>query len=332
MGYLPSEVRRAIMARRRETLDARRQTRVWLATCDLRTTRSHSTTSAVPPAASILAVAAAEKAWACTVRARSTSPSARTLTRPWCLIEPALAQFVGIDHRPGREPVERLEVDDRKGFLVRIAEALELGDPHRHRRLTALEAGPQRVASLEALGAAAGGLPALAAGPASDPDRLLLRPGAGFKSCSWKLVTHLRSSSLFFASAVFPTSVFPFGLPPPSRDCPLRHLDQMADSMDHAPNRGVIGQARRSNASCRGRAFDGLAGLGLLADQRTAQGHLDRCLFPLWSPRPRILGSPNRSEPAAPRCCDRRPADREERSPPAACPATPPPARGAAAR
>src|SRR5690606_15350976 len=49
---------------------------------DFRHGSQPSISSAVPPAASIFSLAWAEKAWALTVRARSTSPSARTLTRP----------------------------------------------------------------------------------------------------------------------------------------------------------------------------------------------------------------------------------------------------------
>ena len=64
----------------------------------------------------------------------------------------------------------------------RVVEALQLRDPHVQRHLAALEADRDRAAGLLALGAAAGGLAALAADAAADPLRRRFDPGAGFSS------------------------------------------------------------------------------------------------------------------------------------------------------
>src|SRR5690606_543542 len=62
----------------------------------VRPDEGHPITSAVPPAASIFAIADAENLWALTVRARSMSPSARTLTRPRWRIMPRSRRLSGV--------------------------------------------------------------------------------------------------------------------------------------------------------------------------------------------------------------------------------------------
>src|SRR5690554_7088379 len=74
----------------------------------------------------------------------------------------------------GVEDVERTDVDECEGLLVRIAEPLELGETHGEWRLTALEPGPQRVAGQQALGPAPGLGATTGAGPATDANLLLL--------------------------------------------------------------------------------------------------------------------------------------------------------------
>jgi hypothetical protein len=77
----------------------------------------------------------------------------------------------------GVELVQCDQVDDGEVLLVRVLEPGKLGEAHRERRLPALETGAQRVARLEALGAATGGLSAPAAFAATDPHLRLLRSG-----------------------------------------------------------------------------------------------------------------------------------------------------------
>ena len=132
----------------------------------------------VPPAAVIAASAAFDTAWAWTSTLRVSSPRASTLTksplrtRPWststsgrCATDCAASSL------------ERVEVDGRVLDAERVVEPLQLRHALLERHLAALEAAGDLVAGVLALGAAAGGLAALAADAATDALARLGRAG-----------------------------------------------------------------------------------------------------------------------------------------------------------
>ena len=124
-------------------------------------------TSTVPPAAVMAASADLEKAWAFTVTLRVSSPRPSTLMRAPLWARPLAWSVAGlISSRPLSSMVSRLMpwYSTRNGLL----KPLSFGMPHVQRHLPALEAGGDVAAGLLALGAAAGGLAALAGDAPAD--------------------------------------------------------------------------------------------------------------------------------------------------------------------
>ena len=108
-----------------------------------------------------------ENPWACTVTARLISPRPSTLTSAPLWHEALGVQLSGpTSSRPVASTVSRLTrlVLDAE----RVLEPLQLRDPHVQRHLAAFEVRRDGAAGLLALGAAAGGLAALAADAAAD--------------------------------------------------------------------------------------------------------------------------------------------------------------------
>jgi len=90
-------------------------------------------------------------------------------------------EHLGVDRRLtvlGMERLERVEVDRAVLDAERVGEALQLRDPLLEGVLTTLEAACDGVAGALALGAAAGGLAALAADASGDALAVLLGAGS----------------------------------------------------------------------------------------------------------------------------------------------------------
>ena len=97
-----------------------------------------------------------------------SSPRPSTLTRPRLATRPCARSVSGVDLGAGVERLERVEVHDVVLDPERVLEALGLRRAAVQRRLATLEPGRHVAARALALGAAAGGLAALAADAATD--------------------------------------------------------------------------------------------------------------------------------------------------------------------
>ena len=122
----------------------------------------------VPPAPVMAASADLETPWALTVTLRVSSPRPRILTNFFLPTRPLARRVSGeTSSRPDSSIVSRLMAwySTRNGLL----KPPQLGDALVQGQLAALEAGGDGAAGPLALGAAAGGLAALAADAAGDP-------------------------------------------------------------------------------------------------------------------------------------------------------------------
>ena len=169
------------------------------------------------------ASAALEKPWAWTSTVRrviSPRPSTLTSAPLWTQAVRRASVSGSTAVEDARWLAEGVEVDGLVLDAERVVEALQLRDPLLERHLAALEAAGDGVAGVLALGAAAGGLAALAADAAADALGALVRrrvPGCR----SWILHAVLRLRSGVVGG---------------------RHLDEVRDAGDHAADLGAVGQ------------------------------------------------------------------------------------------
>ena len=158
------------------------------------------TISTVPPAASMACGRSARRRGPDGERPWSSSPRPSTFTRPRLATRPRARSSSGLTSLPASNALERVEVDHVVLDPERVVEALELRRAAGERRLATLEPGLDRAARALALGAAAGGLAALAADAAADPLARLLasrRPASGHgPSCEPPSSTATRCGTL----------------------------------------------------------------------------------------------------------------------------------------
>ena len=122
----------------------------------------------VPPAASMARTAACEKRMRPDGERLGQLAAAEHLHQTPLRDQPALTQCLRRDLRVRVEPLERRQVHDVVLDAERVLESLRLGRPPVQWCLTPFEADGHGAARALTLGAAAGGLPALAADAATD--------------------------------------------------------------------------------------------------------------------------------------------------------------------